>query len=343
MGLANHAAMASATVISAATVLLALLWPSRRRRRASARRGDRAGRARAVLKHMLEGVVVTDAQGRILFVNPAAAAIFGYRTRELKGKNVSMLIASLREDAPEGHGNRPACAATCHPVDARPREAEGVDRDGAVFPVELTTSIARIGEKRLFVSVVRDITQRKHAEARLARLANYDDLTGLPSRALFRDRANQALRRAARDRRMLAILYIDIDHFKEVNDRLGHEAGDTVLRIVAARLSACVRDEDTVSRVGGDEFVVLLEGFSSDQDVALVAGKMVEALAHPFRIEGYGQHEVRISASVGIATYPSGGAPDLDRLLRQADSAMYLAKRQGRNGFQVHGGSTHLP
>ncbi len=343
MALADQGTMANAIFIAVAAVLLGLLWSFHRHFRDSTRRRERAERAgahtRAVLKHMLEGVVVTDAQGRMLSVNFAAAAIFGYRAHELKGRNMSMLIPVPREGAHESHIEGPARLDMRQPVDASPREAEGLRRDGAVFPMEITTRVARVGDKRLFVRVVRDITQRKQAQARLVRRANYDDLTGLPGRALFRDRARQALQRAERDEGTLAILYIDIDHFKAVNDRLGHGAGDDLLRIVAARLRACVRNEDTVSRVGGDEFVVLLERFSSHQDVALVAGKIVDSLAHPFRIEGYGGHDVRVSASVGIATYHRGGAQDLERLVRQADSAMYLAKKRGRHRFQFYGGT----
>lgn len=167
--------------------------------------------------------------------------------------------------------------------------------------------------------------ERKRGYSRMQRIALYDALTGLPNRPLLHDRLEGALARARRERGRLAVLYVDLDNFKEVNDRHGHDAGDELLRQVAGRLSAAVRASDTVARLGGDEFVVLLESIHAPDDATMVAGKLATALRQPLRV---GAHEIRIRASIGIAIHPGDGG-DVVSLLQQADAAMYLAKRTG--------------
>ena len=173
---------------------------------------------------------------------------------------------------------------------------------------------------------------RKQAEERIRHLANYDELTGLPNRTMFQERLHHALAQALRHTRPLAILFIDLDRFKNINDTLGHEAGDRVLREVAERLRGCLRDSDTVGRLGGDEFVVLLEGLPQLADVAAVAQKILDAVARPFILAA---QEFRIGASIGISAYPGDGK-DLRTLLKHADAAMYRAKEQGRNNYQFY-------
>ncbi len=173
---------------------------------------------------------------------------------------------------------------------------------------------------------------RKQAEERIRHLANYDELTGLPNRSMFQERLHHALAQALRHTRPLAVLFIDLDRFKNVNDTLGHEAGDRVLREVAERLRACLRDSDTVGRLGGDEFVVLLEGLPQLADVAAVAQKILDAAARPFMLAA---QEFQIGASIGISAFPEDGK-DLQTLLKHADAAMYRAKEQGRNNYQFH-------
>ncbi|MBI2288843.1 MAG: PAS domain S-box protein, partial [Betaproteobacteria bacterium] len=173
---------------------------------------------------------------------------------------------------------------------------------------------------------------RKQAEERIRHLANYDELTGLPNRSMFRERLHHALAQAQRHARPLAVLFIDLDFFKNINDTLGHEAGDHVLRDVAERLRGCLRDSDTVGRLGGDEFVVLLEGLPQLADVASVAQKILDAAARPFILAA---QEFRIGASIGISAYPGDGK-DLQTLLKHADAAMYRAKEQGRNNYQFY-------
>jgi len=184
----------------------------------------------------------------------------------------------------------------------------------------------------------RDITEQRQAEERIQHMAHHDALTGLPNRALLNDRLGQAIALAQRNRELLALLFIDLDRFKTVNDSLGHSTGDSLLRAVADRLVACVRATDTVARLGGDEFVVLLTDIKQAVDSAQVAQKAVESLSQPFRV---GKHVLHITPSIGICTFPHDGH-DVDTLMRNADAAMYHAKEMGRNNYQFFTQSMNL-
>lgn len=177
-----------------------------------------------------------------------------------------------------------------------------------------------------------DITEQKLAEQRILQMAFHDMLTGLPNRRLLQDRIAQALAHARRNKNKIAVLFIDLDHFKPINDLMGHDAGDLLLKEVAARLSASVRAEDTVARQGGDEFIVLLSKITNAQDAEAVAGKILARLTEPFQIKG---KELQIGGSLGIALFPSDGE-DADTLLKNSDTAMYYAKQNGRNNYQLY-------
>jgi diguanylate cyclase (GGDEF)-like protein len=177
---------------------------------------------------------------------------------------------------------------------------------------------------------VMDITERKRAEARIEELATRDPLTGLPNRLLLADRLAQGIAGAVRSGETLAVLFIDLDHFKQINDTLGHQVGDHLLKEVARRLSAVVRKDDTLARLGGDEFVIVLEGLRSIEDVAQIAQKVLHALGQPFAVDG---HELHTAGSVGIALHPADGT-DASTLMRNADIAMYAAKSSGRKNYQ---------
>ena len=211
------------------------------------------------------------------------------------------------------------------------QQVEVVDRDQAGAPLRLA-------------GAVHDITRRRDAEEQIRRLAYYDPLTGLPNRLLFTEQLHQAIHHAERNHQQVAIMFVDLDHFKRVNDTLGHGAGDELLRVVSKRLSASLRCQDAVSRLegeaegssiarlGGDEFIVMLSGMHRPSDAANVAKRLVEALAEPVVVGGT---EIFIGSSVGIAMYPNDGA-DIDTLLMNADTAMYRAKEAGRGGFQFY-------
>jgi diguanylate cyclase (GGDEF)-like protein len=174
--------------------------------------------------------------------------------------------------------------------------------------------------------------ERKRAQERLTYLAQYDQLTGLVNRTLFRDRLVHAMARSKRKDQPLAVMLLDLDRFKAVNDTLGHDVGDQLLRLVAERLKTCVREVDTIARMGGDEFTAILEGVSGEPDVAVVAKRIVEALSTPFDIAS---HHVSVAVSIGITLYPDDDQ-NIDGLLKHADAAMYRAKQHGGSGFQFH-------
>ncbi len=173
---------------------------------------------------------------------------------------------------------------------------------------------------------------RVQAEQNLQFVATHDALTSLPNRTMFSDRLSQALAQAQRYNRRLALLFVDLDGFKIVNDTFGHEVGDVLLREIASRLRACLREGDVIGRIGGDEFVVLIEEFGEPEQLALVARKVLETMAQPVAVRG---QECRVTASVGISAYPQDGK-DSQTLLKNADSAMYRAKEQGKNRFQFY-------
>ena len=206
--------------------------------------------------------------------------------------------------------------------------------DRAEIPVSQIIIAHRSSSGRLlFLSTIaRDIRDRKRAEERLARLAQFDALTGLPNRDLFRDRLTQAMQRARRHERLLALLFIDLDNFKDVNDTLGHSAGDQLLKEIGRRLERCLRSQDTVGRLGGDEFTVLIEDLASIEQLQVVLDKLLAELAIGVPLGGT---EVFVTASIGATLYPLGDA-DTEALLKQADAAMYQAKSNGRNNYQFY-------
>ncbi len=193
------------------------------------------------------------------------------------------------------------------------------------------------GEIIRFVLIYTDVTERRNAAIEIERLAFYDSLTGLPNRVLLKERLSQMLARAKRNKEVVALLFIDLDHFKEVNDTLGHIYGDELLQIIAERLSSCLRSADSVARFGGDEFVVLLEGVSDREGIKEVANKLLTALAQPLQL---GDREIYTGGSIGISQFPEDG-DDVDTLFKNADTAMYYAKDAGRNIYRFYSSEMH--
>lgn len=285
-------------------------------------------RYRAIFECTAEAIMVTDADARILQVNPAFCTITGYPAEEVIGRTPA-LMSSGRHDAAFFDALRAS-----------------LDRDG-VWQGEIWNrrksgdlyvqwmSITRIGTAdatEAYVCTFSDITQRKAAEEQLRYRADHDALTGLPNRALYADRLCSALAGASRHGERFALLAIDLDHFKAVNDRLGHLAGDALLVETAARLQACVRESDTVARLGGDEFAVILTEIAGPGAVEDVAERICASLARPFILA---EGEARVSASVGIAFGPDGDAR-LEDLQRRADRALYVVKARGRGHYRIY-------
>ena len=219
-------------------------------------------------------------------------------------------------------------------IDGYSLDKRFIRQDGELFHAHVSSRCLRRanGLADYFVTVVQDITERKQAEERLQHLAQYDALTGLPNRALLADRLRQAVLRAARSHALVGVMLLDLDRFKQINDTLGHTTGDDLLRDVTARLQKCVREGDTISRQGGDEFAILLPDLASSDDASRIAQWMLESVAQPCRV---GDHELHGSCSIGISLYPRDGQ-SADVLLRNADIALYRAKDMGRNNYQFY-------
>jgi diguanylate cyclase (GGDEF)-like protein len=194
------------------------------------------------------------------------------------------------------------------------------------------------GHPELLARAVRYAIERKRSEERLTYLAQYDHLTGLVNRTLFRDRLVHAMARSKRMQQPIGLMLLDLDRFKAVNDTFGHDMGDELLKVVSERLKTCVREVDTVARMGGDEFTIILEGASSEQNILVVAKRITESIATAFELKG---HQISIGVSIGITIYPHDDHP-VDELLKHADTAMYRAKQQGGSAFHLHESSeTH--
>ena len=282
--------------------------------------------AAKVFEQSGEGIVITDAQLNIIMVNQGFTAITGYSEAEALGQNPRMLASGRHDQA--------FYRAMWDDIARQGRwqgELWNRRKDGSLYPELL--SIMRVleakGEVTHYIGIFSDITQHKEAQARIQRLAHFDSLTGLPNRALLGDRFSQALSAAQRKRTQLAIMFADLDHFKNVNDTLGHRIGDELLVAVAARLKAAVREVDTVSRQGGDEFILILPDTDAD-GAARVAGKLLAAIAQPYQIDGY---DLSVTLSIGIVLYPGDGE-DFEVLSKRADAAMYRAKHDGRNTYR---------
>ena len=275
-------------------------------------------------------ILYFDPRMNCVFANQYYADFFGLTVTDLVGKPLREIIGDTVFPDLEAHFRKALEGA---PV-AYQREVRLKSGEQRYIEVKL---VPRVADQRQILgcySMVIDITEQKQTEGRIRYLATHDSLTGLPNRLLFNDRLGQAISLAKRDACQFALLYLDLDGFKPVNDTLGHSVGDQVLNAVAERLRNQVRESDTVARIGGDEFTVILRDISSPQDVAAVSQKIIAAFAAPFCL-GTVSEEIKIGASIGIAVYP-GDAQDHEALIGRADAAMYNAKAQG-NCFRFSG------
>ena len=293
---------------------------------------EQTERAQITLDSIADGVISTDVAGRVTFLNAVAQRLTGWSAAEAAGRalddvfhivdGTARVIAqqpmtlAIRRDAPASLA--PNCVL--------------IRRDGQEFPIE--DSAAPIHDRKREVTgavmVFRDVTNARQLVLRIAHQARHDDLTNLPNRALMNEQLVKAAALAHRNDHMMAVLFLDIDRFKYINDSLGHDIGDRLLQSVAQRLLSCVRGSDTVSRHGGDEFSILLAQVAQARDAAVFADKILRQLSEPHRID---EHELHVTVSIGIATSPADGL-DARSLLKNADLAMYHAKNQGRNNYQ---------
>ncbi len=274
-----------------------------------------------------EAMLITDPASRIIEVNDTFTRITGYTRDEAVGQT-PRLLNSGHHDAAFYRAMWESLTRT----GAWAGEIWNRRKDGSVYPewLSITAAHDENGQITNYVSAFSDISERKAYEVRLRHLAEYDPLTKLPNRTLLRDRLTHAIGLAARKGGKIAVLFLDLDRFKNINDSLGHAIGDQMLIEAARRLRSAVRGSDTVSRLGGDEFVLLLTELETPDHAAHVAEKLLQVVAEPFSLEG---HELNVTPSIGIALFPEDGA-DPDALLKNADTAMYHAKENGRNNFQ---------
>ena len=289
-------------------------------------------RFRAIFEQCSDALLVHDDTGRMVDCNPEACRSLGYSREELLSLSVEDFGLKLVSDE---EGLDRGGMLWQRVMAAEPGEVAGVvlgmhrRKDGTTFPVEVRLSGVDYGGRRLVLASCRDLTERRAMEGRLAHMAFHDYLTGLPNRALFAERLSRTLGRADRDGEPVCLLFLDLDGFKEVNDRHGHEAGDALLAAAAGRVKRCLRPSDTAARMGGDEFAVLLEGLGPER-AREVAARIGEALGAPFAVGG---EEAHTGASVGVACAVPG-QKDAAELLGEADREMYRAKerRRGRGG-----------
>ena len=283
--------------------------------------------AARVISRSGEGIIISDAKGLIVEVNKAFETITGYSRADALGRNPNFL-SSGRQDK-EFYRRM---WQTLHAEGFWQGEIWNRRKNNEIFPEWLSLSAIRDdgGEITHYVATFSDVTEAKANEARIQHMAHHDFLTGLPNRFLLTDRFKQVAAAAERNDTRFALLFIDLDRFKNVNDTLGHSIGDQLLRDVASRLGSIVRGTDTLSRQGGDEFLVLLGEVETPEAAAIVARKLMQVLGEPFLLDG---HPITVTPSIGIAVSPEDGT-DLDSLLKHADLAMYDAKQQGRNNYQ---------
>lgn len=283
--------------------------------------------AGAVFEYSPEGLIVADAQGRVTKSNPAYRRITNLAETDIVGQPMAAILNSGAQG-----------------VDGAAPAAEGIEdaqweqwcksKTGRRYAARISVTAVRdsAGVIQQYVAIVSDVTQRKLDEEKIIYQANYDQLTGLPNRTLFMDRLTRRVLEGKRAKTSVGLMFIDLDGFKAINDTLGHDAGDLLLKATARRLEKCVREADTVARLGGDEFTVIMPLIDNFEAAAIVASRIIKSLTEPFDLGG---REGRVSASIGISLLPAQ-ASSAGQLLHNADVAMYYAKRQGKANYQLY-------
>ena len=289
-------------------------------------------RAQVTLNSIGDAVISTDVAGKVAYLNTVAESMTGWSRQEAAGRPLEEVLRLIDGDTREPALNPMAMAMLHNKSVGLSANCILIRRDGYESAIEDTAAPIhdQRGQLTGAVIVFHDVGVARAMSLRMSYLAQHDFLTGLPNRMLLNDRLTQAIASADRHRKSLAVLFLDLDHFKHINDSLGHAIGDQLLRSIAGRLVSCVRSSDTVSRQGGDEFVVLLSEVTRAEDAALAADKILAAVSRPHRIE---HQDLQVTVSVGVGVYPDDGA-DAETLLRNADLALFHAKAGGRGNHQ---------
>lgn len=285
--------------------------------------------AQRVINASLDGIIITDAKGVIQSVNPAFTTVTGYEREEVIGQTPRILASGRHDDK--------FYEDMWVEITEKGRwqgEIWNRRKNGEIYPEWLTITAVddKDGKPTQFAGIFSDITERKKNEERIKNLAFFDMLTGIPNRRLFNDRLSIAIANAHRHDHKLGLLFLDLDMFKRINDSLGHTAGDEILKEMASRLKSCLREGDTLSRLGGDEFMILQAEIEEAEDSIKLARRINEKVSEPFHVDG---NELQITTSIGISIYPFDGETN-DQLIKNADTAMYRAKDLGRNSYQMY-------
>ena len=274
-----------------------------------------------------EGVIVTDSANNIVLVNPAFSSITGYSAAEAIGKNPRLLHSGLMDKVFYDKMWQSIKKTGRWQGEITDRRKNG---ESYVEWLSISTMKDERGEFSHHIAVVSDISERKAAEEHMVYIAQHDFLTDLPNRMMLHDRLTQAIAHAGREQRKVAVMFLDLDRFKAINDTLGHLVGDKLLQLVAGRISSVARTSDTVSRLGGDEFAIMLPYIENTDDIAMIAVKLLASIAGPYMVDG---NEIEVTTSIGISVFPEDGI-DSESLIAHADAAMYQAKGSGRNNYQ---------
>lgn len=329
--------------------MIMLVTPVRTRRFASESISMESLDTAEIYRFMVEDsrdiVFLLDVLGRFVYLNDRVQSLLGYKKEQLIGEHFSILLHPddiKRSELAYANCINKSGNAAARGIQLRVRHKRGKN-NFRYFDIKLSVIPERIskrygntiladkyvGGRLVFYGAARDITQLKSLENIIQANTNYDHLTGLPNRALLRDRIKQAMAHARRERTKFATMFIDLDGFKQVNDKFGHSAGDILLQAVAARLTNSLREEDTLARVGGDEFVLLLPVVRTRDEVSVIADKLLKEINVPFLLD---EHRISLGASIGIALFPDNG-DNFDSLINEADKAMYYIKRHAKNGY----------
>ena len=289
-------------------------------------------RAQVTLNSIGDAVICTDISGNVTFLNLVAEKLTGWPWKEASGRTMAEVFRLLNTDSRETAPSLMETAIEQNKTVHLPSNSTLIRRDGFEIPIE--DSVAPIhdrnGQPAGAVIVFHDVSAARALAQQISYSAEHDFLTGLPNRMVLNDRISQAIALAPRHRKNVAVLFLDLDGFKHINDSLGHPAGDKLLQSVARRLVDCIRGSDTVSRQGGDEFVVLLSEVEQSEDAAITARRVLQAVAAPHSID---EHDLHITTSIGVSVYPDDGR-DAETLIKNADTAMYQAKENGRQSYQ---------
>jgi len=278
----------------------------------------------SIIDNAAEGIITVNKESNIIYINPSMERIFGFPQDDLKLKHVSYLLPKLFAEDMNALPMNSLLEGTY--------ETECLRKVGTFLPVEFTVSQFYMDDIIYYTIILRDITERKRYESKIRKQAFYDSLTELPNRVLLKERMEAEIARAKRTHTQLAVMYVDLDRFKLINDTLGHDVGDALLKDVAQRLTHSLRADDFVARLGGDEFLILTPGLVNDEHVGKIADTILSKLKEPFKIKN---HEIHITGSIGVSICPDDGDTQ-ENLMTNADIAMYRAKESGKNKFQAY-------